>query len=252
MSDRSRISAPLLDVQQVSKRFGGVVASAGVELQVREGEVHALIGPNGAGKTTLVAQLAGQLRPDSGRIVFAGADITRLSPHQRARRGLTRSFQITRLFRSFDVLGNVALAVQAAGRLEAGRAAPRRTAILSRAHEVLAEIGRAGQATAAVDALAHGEQRALEVGLAIASRPRLVLLDEPMAGMGLDESRRMEALIVTLRQRTTVLLIEHDVDAVFRLADRVSVMVSGSIIASGAPDAVRRDAGVIEAYLGEE
>ncbi|MCE9659885.1 MAG: ABC transporter ATP-binding protein [Burkholderiales bacterium] len=235
-------AAVLLDVQQLSKRFGGVVASAGVDLQVHEGEVHALIGPNGAGKTTLVAQLAGQLRPDRGRIVFAGHDITRLPPHERARRGLARSFQITRLFKSFDVAGNVALALQAAG--EDGR---RMTM-----GEVLAEIGLAAQATARIDALSHGEQRALEVGLAVASGPRLVMLDEPMAGMGHEESKRMEALIQRLRAHTTVLLIEHDVDAVFRLADRVSVLVSGQIIASGAPEAVRRDAGVIEAYLGEE
>jgi branched-chain amino acid transport system ATP-binding protein len=214
---------------------------------VRSGEIHALIGPNGAGKTTLVAQLAGQLAPDRGRIVFAGEDITRLSPHQRARRGLARSFQITRLFRSFDVRENVELALQAAGgaRMTAGDTA-------RRADEVLAEIGLADRATASIDALSHGEQRALEVGLALASRPRLLLLDEPMAGMGHDESKRMEALIRRLRVHATVLLIEHDVDAVFRLADRVSVLVSGQIIASGAPEAVRRDAGVIEAYLGEE
>jgi branched-chain amino acid transport system ATP-binding protein len=237
----------LLDVQCLSKRFGGVIASAGIDLQVREGEVHALIGPNGAGKTTLVAQLAGQLQPDSGRIVFAGGDITHLAPHERARRGLARSFQITRLFRSFDVLGNAALAVQAAS-----RRVPGRDAVLARAREVLAEIGLEARADASVDALSHGEQRALEVGLAIAGRPRLVLLDEPMAGMGHDESRRMEALIERLRRTTTLLLIEHDVDAMFRLADRVSVLVSGSIIASGTPAAVRGDAAVIEAYLGEE
>jgi len=254
MTPADASAPPLLDVQQLSKRFGGVVASAGIDLRVHEGEVHALIGPNGAGKTTLVAQLAGQLRPDRGRIVFAGVDITQLSPHERARRGLARSFQITRLFKSFDVRDNVVLAVQAAGRLDstvAGRAA-RREAIAARVDAVLAEIGLAGKATARIDALSHGEQRALEVGLAVASRPRLVMLDEPMAGMGHDESRRMEALIRRLRAHTTVLLIEHDVDAVFRLADRVSVLVSGQIIASGAPDAVRRDAGVIEAYLGEE
>jgi len=237
----------LLEAQQLSKRFGGVVASAGIDLQVRAGEIHALIGPNGAGKTTLVAQLAGQLSPDRGRIVFAGADITRLSPHERARRGLARSFQITRLFRSFDVRENVVLALQAVGGARTTGAETAR-----RADEVLAEIGLADQATAAIDTLSHGEQRALEVGLAVASRPRLLLLDEPMAGMGHDESKRMEGLIRRLRAYATVLLIEHDVDAVFRLADRVSVLVSGQIIASGAPEAVRRDAGVIEAYLGEE
>ena len=143
----TRPAAVLLDVQRLSKRFGGVVASAGVDLQVFEGEVHALIGPNGAGKTTLVAQLAGQVRPDRGRIVFAGHDITRLSPHQRARRGLARSFQITRLFKSFDVGDNVALALQAAGG-EGALAVP----------EVLAEIGLADRARASIDALSHGEQ----------------------------------------------------------------------------------------------
>jgi branched-chain amino acid transport system ATP-binding protein len=234
----------LLEVQQLSKRFGGVVASAGIDLQVRAGEIHALIGPNGAGKTTLVAQLAGQLSPDRGRIVFAGQDITRLSPHERARRGLARSFQITRLFRSFDVRENVVLALQAV--------APSAGETARRADEVLAEIGLADKATAAIDALSHGEQRALEVGLAVAGRPRLLLLDEPMAGMGHEESKRMEALIRRLRAHATVLLIEHDVDAVFRLADRVSVLVSGQIIACGAPEAVRRDASVIEAYLGDE
>jgi branched-chain amino acid transport system ATP-binding protein len=236
----------LLDVHRLSKRFGGVVASAGVDLQVEDGEVHALIGPNGAGKTTLVAQLAGQLKPDKGRIVFAGHDITHLPPHERARRGLGRSFQITRLFRSFDVLQHMVLAVQAAG------AEPSRAALRERAREVLDEIGLTGRAGDGIEALSHGEQRALEVGMAVAGRPRLVLLDEPMAGMGHDESKRMEALIQRLRQRTTVLLIEHDVDAVFRLADRVSVLVSGQVIASGSPETVRRDTAVIDAYLGDE
>ncbi len=248
-------AAPLLDVQRLSKRFGGVVASAGIDLQVRAGEVHALIGPNGAGKTTLVSQIAGQLRSDSGRIVLDGVDITGLPPHRRARLGLVRSFQITRLFRSFSVFDNVALAVQAiAGHgAEADAGVLRQPAARAeRARQVLAEIGLEAKAGSAIDALSHGEQRALEVGLAVASRPRLVLLDEPMAGMGADESRRMEALIANLRGGTTVLLIEHDVDAVFRLADRVSVLVSGQIIASGTPAAVRADAAVVEAYLGEE
>ncbi len=248
-------AAPLLDVRRLSKRFGGVVASAGIDLQVRAGEIHALIGPNGAGKTTLVSQLAGQLRSDSGRIDFDGADITRFSPHRRARLGLVRSFQITRLFRSFSVFDNVALAVQAIAGYgaDADPAALRHPAARAgRARQVLAEVGLEGKGEFAIDALSHGEQRALEVGLAVASRPRLVLLDEPMAGMGADESRRMETLIANLRGRTTVLLIEHDVDAVFRLADRVSVLVSGQIIASGTPAAVRADAAVVEAYLGEE
>jgi branched-chain amino acid transport system ATP-binding protein len=244
----------LLQVQGLYKRFGGVIATAGVDLQVRAGEVHALIGPNGAGKTTLVSQLAGQLASDRGRIVFDGADITALVAHERARRGLVRSFQITRLFKSFDVQDNLALALQATSGhgLSPWRALARDRGLVERAHEVLGEIGLGGRAASRVDELSHGEQRALEVGLALASRPRLVLLDEPMAGMGPEESQRMEALIGRVRGRTTVLLIEHDVDAVFRLADRVSVLVGGQIIASGAPAEVRRDAGVIEAYLGAE
>jgi branched-chain amino acid transport system ATP-binding protein len=248
------MDAPLLEVHQLRKRFGGVVATDGVDLQVHSGELHALIGPNGAGKTTLVAQLAGQLAPDSGRIVFDGADITAWSAHQRARHGLARSFQITRLFRSFSVLEHVALALQAAAGASWGAWTPlsRDSALWDRALSHLPALGLQERAHAAVDTLSHGQRRALEVGMAVAAQPRLVLLDEPMAGMGPDESKRMEALIAELAQRTTVLLIEHDVDAVFRLAQRVSVLVGGRVIASAPPDAVRRDPLVIAAYLGQE
>jgi branched-chain amino acid transport system ATP-binding protein len=244
----------LLDVRGLNKAFGGVKATDALDLQVLDGEIHALIGPNGAGKTTLVSQLAGDVASDSGRIVFDNADITRLKAHERARRGLVRSFQITRLFRSFSVLDNVALAVQAAsgGSLSAWRPAHADRALFERAREVLQVLNLADKHAHRTDQLSHGEQRALEVGMALASRPRLVLLDEPMAGMGPDESARMEALIAGMRGGSTVLLIEHDVDAVFRLADRVSVLVSGRIIATGPPQAVRTDRAVIEAYLGEE
>ena len=245
---------PLLDVQRLRKRFGGVVATDGVDLQVRRGEVHALIGPNGAGKTTLVAQLAGQLAPDSGRIVFDGVDITHLSAHQRARKGLGRSFQITRLFSSFSVLEHLALALQAAGQAHGGAWSPwsRDDALWQRARAQLSALNLQDHADATIDTLSHGQRRALEVGMAVVASPRLVLLDEPMAGMGPDESQRMEALITRLREHTTLLLIEHDVDAVFRLADRVSVLVSGQVIASGAPAEVRADTQVIGAYLGVE
>ena len=243
----------LLDVHGLSKRFGGLVANDDVNLQVRAGEVHALIGPNGAGKTTLVSQLAGQLPSDRGRVVFDGHDISALNTHQRAQRGLVRSFQITRLFKSFQVLDNVALALQAVtgSSLRAWRPVVRETALFDRARALLADVGLLAKADFAVDQLSHGERRALEVGMALASSPKLVLLDEPMAGMGPDESARMEQLIQTLRTRSTVVLIEHDVDAVFRLADRVSVLVGGRIVASGEPDAVRGDAEVISAYLGD-
>ena len=244
---------PLLDVQGLSKRFGGVQATDHVNLQVQLGEVHALIGPNGAGKTSLVSQLAGQVQPDSGRIVFAGEDITRLAPHQRARRGLARSFQITRLFKTFTVLEHLALALQAVqgSSLRAWAPAWRERRLAEEAHALLPGLGLQGKGGAAIDALSHGERRSLEVGMAVAARPRLVLLDEPMAGLGPEESQRMEALIQHLRAQTTLLLIEHDVDAVFRLADRVTVLVSGQVVASGAPQDVRRDEKVIAAYLGQ-
>jgi branched-chain amino acid transport system ATP-binding protein len=244
----------LLDVRGLEKRFGGVVATDRVDLVVGAGEVHALIGPNGAGKTTLVAQLAGQLASDRGRIVFDGADITTLPAHARARRGLMRSFQITRLFRSANAVENVALAVQAVSgtSLRAWTPMTRDAALFERAHAVLEEVGLAAKASFDVAALSHGERRALEVAMTLASRPKLMLLDEPMAGMGADESLRMEALVGRLRAVGAVLLIEHDVDAVFRLADRVSVLVGGRVIASGAPEAVRGDPAVIAAYLGDD
>ena len=243
----------LLDVRGLSKHFGGLLANDDINLQVRAGEVHALIGPNGAGKTTLVSQLTGQLASDSGTVHFNGQDISNLSTHQRARRGLVRSFQITRLLKSFSVLDNVALAVQAVSgsSLNAWRPAARETALFATANTLLANIGLQDKAGHGVDQLSHGERRALEVGMALASRPKLVLLDEPMAGMGPDESVRMEQLIKDMRALSTVVLIEHDVDAVFRLADRVSVLVGGRIIASGPPEEVRRDPEVMAAYLGE-
>ena len=249
------MNAPaLLDVQGLHKRFGGVVASDGVELQVRAGEVHALIGPNGAGKTTLVAQLAGQLAPDRGRIVFDGRDITGLSAHRRARLGLARSFQITRLFASFGVLEHIALALQAASdpSIGAWRPVSREAQLFERARALLPRLGLDAHADAPVHTLSHGQRRALEVGMAVAAGPRLLLLDEPMAGLGADETPRMETLIQSLRHDAALLLIEHDVDVVFRLADRVSVLVGGRVIASGRPDDVRRDAQVIAAYLGQE
>ena len=247
------MNTPLLDVRALNKRFGGVVATDGVDLQVRSREIHALIGPNGAGKTSLVAQLAGQLASDSGQVHFDGADITRLVAHQRARRGLVRSFQITRLLKSLSVLDNLAFAVQAtqARVFAAWRPVRDEQTLFERARELLARLGLAHKAESRIDQLSHGEQRALEVGMTLASRPRLVLLDEPLAGMGAQESQSMTRLIESLRQDCAVLLIEHDVNAVFRLADRVSVLVSGRIIASGTPDAVRNHAGAIAAYLGD-
>jgi branched-chain amino acid transport system ATP-binding protein len=235
----AHVTEALLQVRGLRKRFGGLVVTEGVGLDVREGEIHALIGPNGAGKTTLVAQLAGELRSDAGSVRFDGRDITRLSVHRRARLGLVRSFQVTRLFRSLTVAEHIAFAMDAAGRRGAGGG------------DVLARMGLAPRAAAGIEALSHGERRALEVALALASAPRLVLLDEPLAGLGAQESEAMSQRIAALRGECAVLLIEHDVDAVFRLADRVSVLVGGALIASGTPAQVRQDAGVIAAYLGE-
>ena len=244
----------LLSVRELSKRFGGVSATDNVSLEIAAGEVHALLGPNGAGKTSLIDQLSGALSPDAGRIVFKGQDVTRLPTHRRVARGLVRSFQITRLFKSMSALENLALAVQARSgtSLSFWRPVRRERALFEEAHSILQEIGLGERAAARADQLAHGEQRALEVGLALATRPDLVLLDEPLAGTGPEESERMIGLIDRLRQRTTVLLVEHDVEAVFRLADRVTVLVNGRVIASGAPPAVRADPGVIAAYLGDE
>ncbi|HEY6864403.1 MAG TPA: ABC transporter ATP-binding protein [Burkholderiales bacterium] len=251
------MTAPLLAAIELRKRFGGVPASDGVSLTVSPGEIHALIGPNGAGKTTLIAQLAGALRPDSGRIELAGRDITALGPSGRVRLGLARSYQVTTLFGALGVLDNLALAVQArsGSSMSFWRPAAREKALYEQAAAIVARIGLAGRESVAAAHLAHGEQRTLEVGLALATRPRLLLLDEPMAGMGPEESARMLALIQQLREAEpalSVLLIEHDLDAVFRLADRISVLVSGRVLATGTPAEIRADAQVRKAYLGEE
>ncbi len=243
----------LLDVRDLHKRFGGVIATDAVDLSVQRGEIHALIGPNGAGKTTLVAQLAGQLKSDRGSVHFNGADITQLVAHQRARRGLVRSFQITRLLKSLSVRDNLAFAAQATqGRVfSAWRSVRDDPSLNERADQLLARLDLGPHADSRVEQLSHGEQRALEVGLTLASRPLLVLLDEPLAGMGAEESAAMAQLIEGLRDECAVLLIEHDVDAVFRLADRVSVLVGGRIVASGTPDEVRCNEAAIAAYLGD-
>jgi branched-chain amino acid transport system ATP-binding protein len=221
---------------------------------VQPGEIHAVIGPNGAGKTTLVAQLAGELHPDAGRIRFAGADVTRLSVHARSALGLARSFQVTSIFRDFPVLDNVALAVQAhAGHsFRFWRNAGAEPLLREPARAALAEVGLAGRADVLAADLAHGEQRQLEIAMALATRPRLLLLDEPMAGMGAEESQRMIAFLRGLKGRHTILLVEHDMDAVFALADRISVMVYGRLIATGSPADVRANPEVRQAYLGED
>jgi len=248
------VADAILSVAGLRKAFGALVATDGVSLDVREGETHAIIGPNGAGKTTLIGQLAGNLRPDEGRILFAGQDVTRLSAPQRARKGFARSFQITSIYRDFTALDNVALAVQAhAGHsFRFWRPARAEAALRQPAREVLREVGLAGRANVLAAELAHGEQRQLEVAMALATRPRLLLLDEPVAGMGLEESQRMVQFLAGLKGRQSIILVEHDMDAVFTLADRISVLVYGRIVASGAPAEVRANPEVKRAYLGED
>jgi branched-chain amino acid transport system ATP-binding protein len=244
----------LLEIRNLAKRFGGVVATDDVSLDVGRGEIHALIGPNGAGKTTLVHQLSGALRPDRGRVLFDGADVTSMPFHERVRIGLARSYQITSIFRKFTVLENMVLPVQArsGSSLSFWRPRAAESALFAEAGAALERVGLAARAAVAAGALAHGEQRQLEVGLALATNARLLLLDEPMAGMGPEESERMVALIGRLKGSLSVLLVEHDMDAVFRLADRISVLVNGRVIASGAPAEIRANEEVKRAYLGEE
>jgi branched-chain amino acid transport system ATP-binding protein len=244
----------LLQTTGLYKHFGGVVATDRVDLDVAAGELHALIGPNGAGKTTLIAQLSGLLAPDEGRILLGGEDITRFPAYARVKRGLARSFQVTSVFPRLSVIDNLALAVQARSGTSFSFWRPRDSehAIFEEAAAIARQVGLAGRVRSLASSLAHGEQRQLELGLALATRPKLLLLDEPMAGMGVEESARLVELIAHLKTRLTILLVEHDMDAVFRLADRISVLVSGRLIASGSPDAIRADASVRKAYLGEE
>ena len=244
----------LLEVRGLTKRFGALLASDNVDLEVLEGETHAIIGPNGAGKTTLIGQLAGDLVPDRGRVRFAGEDITALSAPARSHRGFARSFQITSIYADFTALENVMLAVQAHAGSSFRFWSPARAerALQEPARRVLEEVGLGARAGLPAGSLAHGEQRALEIAIALATRPRLMLLDEPVAGMGAEETQRMIAFLSTLKGGKTLILVEHDMDAVFSLADRVSVLVYGRIIATGTPQEVRANAEVRRAYLGEE
>ena len=244
----------LLEVDGVSKRFGGVIASDAVSLAIPQGELHAIIGPNGAGKTTLIGQLAGEIVPDAGRIRFEGRDITALPIFRRSQLGLARSFQVTSLFVDFTALDNVALAVQAhAGHsFRFWRAARSEPELRTPARAALARVGLAGRGDVIVSNLSHGEHRQLEIAMALATTPRMLLLDEPMAGMGPEESARMVKTLRELKRELTILLIEHDMEAVFALADRITVLVYGRIIASGPPEAIRANAEVRQAYLGEQ
>jgi branched-chain amino acid transport system ATP-binding protein len=243
----------LLEIEGLTKRFGGILASDAITLAVPKGELHAIIGPDGAGKTTLIGQLAGELTPDSGSIRFEGGDVTAVSTWRRSQLGLARSFQITSLFPDFTALDNVALAVQAhAGHsFRFWRDARRDAALREPAKAALARVGLAGRADVPVAVLSHGEHRQLELAMALATGPRMLLLDEPMAGMGPDESARMVTLLRELKREVTILLIEHDMEAVFALADRITVLVYGRIIATGTGEDIRANAEVRQAYLGD-
>ena len=245
---------PLLQIEGLTKRFGGVIASDAITLDIPRGEFHAVIGPNGAGKTTLIGLLAGEIVPDSGRVRFNGDDITYVSVDRRSHLGLARSFQITSLFHDFSTLDNVALAVQAhAGHsFRFWRDARRDPRLREPAQAALDRAGLGSRAGILVRTLSHGEHRQLEIAMVLATQPQLLLLDEPMAGMGPDESARMQELLRGLKGYLTILLIEHDMETVFALADRLTVLVDGRVIASGDPPTIRADTAVREAYLGEQ
>ena len=248
------VADALLTIEGLTKRFGGVVASDDIVLDVEPGELHAIIGPNGAGKTTLIGQLTGELASNAGRIHFDGADITALPVYRRSALGLARSFQITSLFLDFTALDNVALAVQAhAGHsFRFWRDARSEEELRAPARAALERVGLGNRANVVVANLSHGEHRQLEIAMALATKPRLLLLDEPMAGMGPEESARMVSTLRELKRELTILLIEHDMEAVFALADRITVLVYGRVIATGRPAAIRANPEVRTAYLGEQ
>jgi branched-chain amino acid transport system ATP-binding protein len=244
----------VLAVERLVKRFGGLTATDDLSLALVPGEIHAVIGPNGAGKTTLINQLSGEFFPDQGRIVFDGRDITRLAPHERSLAGLGRSYQITSVFPDFTVLQNVCMAVQghAGHSFRFWTPVARQRELTEPALAALEQVNLADRAHTPVGALAHGERRQLEIAMTLASRPKLLLLDEPMAGMSHAESEGVVRLLAALKGHYTILLVEHDMDAVFALADRITVLVYGRAIACGTPEQIRNNAEVREAYLGEQ
>jgi branched-chain amino acid transport system ATP-binding protein len=248
------VAEPLLRIEKLVRRFGGIVATDNVSLDVARGELHAIIGPNGAGKTTLISQLTGQLHPHGGSISLAGRDITRVPAYRRSALGLARSFQITSLLPDFTAIDNVALAAQARDghSFHFWRSARKIGHLRQAAQSALDRVGLGPRANITVSRLSHGEQRELELAVALATQPQVLLLDEPMAGLGVTESARMVQLLQELRRETTIVLVEHDMPAVFALADRISVLVYGRVIASGQPSEIRQNDEVKRAYLGDQ
>jgi branched-chain amino acid transport system ATP-binding protein len=248
------MSETILHVERLQKRFGGLAAIDNVELDVQRGELVAIIGPNGAGKTTLINLLTGVYRPDDGLIFFQGEDVTSLPVHTRSMRGLARSFQITSIFSEMTVIENVAIAAQAHSghsyRFWHPVTDDRKIYDSSRA--VLTELGMESWMNRPASMLAHGEKRVLEIAMALVTGPKMLLLDEPMAGLGIEESRRMIKFISAMKDKITILLIEHDMEAVFALAGRICVLASGAIVASGTPHDIKTDPRVKLAYLGND
>jgi branched-chain amino acid transport system ATP-binding protein len=248
------VSSSLLRVERLSKSFGALAVTNDVSFSVDEGRLVALIGPNGAGKTTLINQLSGALQSDAGRVEFAGVDISALDMPARAKLGLARSFQIAAVLSEYSALENVALAVQArsGSSFSFFGCAAREETLNAPARAALARVGLLPRAEDPAGELSHGEKRSLEIAMALALHPRLMLLDEPFAGLGSEETRAGINLLRALKRECAMLLVEHDMDAVFALADEIGVMVDGRLIAWGSPDAIRADAGVRLAYLGDE
>lgn len=245
---------PILTIQNLNKSFGALKATDNVTLDLRAGEIHALIGPNGAGKSTLIAQITGALPPDSGNVGFLGRDISGLSTAERARAGMARTFQISALAMDYTVLQNAVLGALGArgGVFQMLRPVMRNKALLETAHQALDTVGLSDHAHKRTADLSHGQRRQLEVAVALTLAPKVFLMDEPMAGLGSEGSAQLITLLDRLRHQAPILLIEHDMDAVFALADRISVLVYGQIIATGTVDEIRANPAVRQAYLGEE
>ena len=244
---------PILSVRNLQKHYGAICVTNNVSLDVMPDEIHAVIGPNGAGKTTLIHQITGHLKPDGGSLVYDGQNITHLPMQRRARMGLVRTFQITSIVGSLTVLDNVALAVQSIAHnpLDLWANAYQDKALNDQALVYLEQVGLSERHSVEARHLSHGEKRALEIAMALALKPKLLLLDEPMAGMGHDETQRLLSLLQRFKGQIAMLLVEHDMDAVFSLADRVSVLVDGEVIACATPALVRQGPRVRAAYLGD-
>jgi branched-chain amino acid transport system ATP-binding protein len=247
------MSNPVLRLEHLCKSFGALRVTDGIDLDIMAGETHAIIGPNGAGKTTLIHQISGALAPDAGSITFDGRDVTHLAMPARSHLGLARTFQVTQVLPSFTALENVALAVQArsGSSFHFWQPSAREEALNRPALEALKVMDLTYRAHTAAGVLSHGEKRRLEIAIAIAQAPKLLLLDEPTAGAGAEEAHRLVTTLKGLKHRYAIVLVEHDMQAVFALADQISVLVEGRIIASGDPRSVRANPAVRAAYLGE-